>query len=90
VLDRAKILPDILKCIVLYLIKILRHPSSGKHNNTGQKVLYKFCYLLPFDLWTSYLEMIFFLMIQRYPTTYFWEFSSSTKIFNRQQHSFQI
>jgi hypothetical protein len=60
VLDRAKILLDILKCIVLYLIKILGHPRSGKHNNIGQKVLYKFCYLLPFDLWTSYLEMIFF------------------------------
>jgi len=71
VLDRAKILLDILKCIVLYLIKILGHPCLEKHNNTGQKVLYKFCYLLPFDLWTFYLEMIFFLMIQRYPTTYF-------------------
>ena len=35
--------------------------SSGRHHNTGQKMLYEFCYLLPFDLWTSYLARIIFL-----------------------------
>jgi len=35
--------------------------SSEKHRNTGQQRLYKFCYLLPFDLWTSYLARILFL-----------------------------
>jgi hypothetical protein len=29
---------------------------------------YKFCYLLSFDLWTSYLERIIFLIIQGYCT----------------------
>ncbi|KAL3569551.1 hypothetical protein D5086_029441 [Populus alba] len=32
--------------------------SSGRNNNTGQRRLYGFCYLLPFDLWTSYLVSI--------------------------------
>jgi hypothetical protein len=35
--------------------------SSGRHHNTGQKMLYEFCYLLSFDLWTSYLARILFL-----------------------------
>ena len=29
--------------------------SSRRHRNTGQQRLYEFCYLLHFDLWTSYL-----------------------------------
>ena len=32
---------------------------------------YVFYYLLPFDLWTSYLEMILFLIIKGYSTTNF-------------------
>jgi len=35
--------------------------SSERHRNTGQHRLYEFCYLLPFDLWTSYLARILFL-----------------------------
>jgi hypothetical protein len=34
--------------------------SSGRHRNTGQQRLHEFCYLLPFDLWTSYLARILF------------------------------
>jgi hypothetical protein len=33
----------------------------GRHHNTGQQRLYEFYYLLPFDLWTSYLVRILFL-----------------------------
>ena len=32
--------------------------SSERHPITGQQRLYRFCYLLPFDLWTSYLARI--------------------------------
>jgi len=35
--------------------------SSRRHQNTGQQKLYEFCYLLHFDLWTSYLAKILFL-----------------------------
>jgi hypothetical protein len=49
-----------------------------------------FFYLLSFDLWISYLEMIFFLIMQGYSATYFLEFSCSIKIFNGQQYSFQV
>jgi hypothetical protein len=51
--------------------------SSGRHCNTGQQRLYKFCYLLPFELWTSYLIRILFL--QRCDSL-FWKSPSSTKI----------
>jgi len=53
--------------------------SSGRHHNMGQQRLYEFCYLLPFDLWTSYLARILFL--QGYGSL-FWESPSSTRIFN--------
>jgi len=42
-------------------IKFQVNRSSGRHLNTGQQRLYEFCYLLPFDLWTSYLVRILFL-----------------------------
>jgi hypothetical protein len=42
-------------------LKFYFNPNSGRHNNTGQQRLYEFCYLLPFDLWTSYLARILFL-----------------------------
>ena len=45
------------------------------------------CYLLPFDLWTSYLARILFL---QKCDGLFWESPSSTRIFNRPQHSFQV
>jgi hypothetical protein len=35
--------------------------SLGRHRNMGQQRRYEFCYLLPFDLWTSYLARILFL-----------------------------
>jgi hypothetical protein len=54
---------------------------SGRHPNTGQQRLYKFCYLLPF------FTMIFFLKGCR---SLFWESPSSKKIFNGLQHSFQV
>jgi len=44
-------------------------------------------YLLPFDLWTSYLARILFL---KGCDNLFWESPSSTKIFNKLQHSFQV
>jgi hypothetical protein len=48
---------------------------------------YKFCYLLPFDLWTSYLARI--LLLQGCDRL-FWESPSSTRIFNELQQSFQV
>ena len=57
------------------------------HLNTGQQTLYKFCYLLPFDLWTSYLARILFL---KECDSLFWKSTNSTKIFNGLQHSFQV
>jgi hypothetical protein len=61
--------------------------SSGRHHNIGQKRLYKFCYLLPFNLWTSYLARILFL---QGCGSWFWEFPSPARIFNGQQHSFHV
>jgi len=49
--------------------------------------LYEIYYLLPFDLWTSYLARILFL--KGYGSL-FWESPNSTKIFNGLQHSFQV
>ena len=49
---------DISYCLGL---KLQVNRSSGRHPNTGQQRLYGFCYLLPFDLWTSYLIRILFL-----------------------------
>jgi len=63
------------------------HQSSGRHRNTGQQRLYEFCYLLPFDLWTSYLARILFL---KGCGSLFWKSTNSTKIFNGLQHSFQV
>jgi hypothetical protein len=59
--------------------------SSERHRNTGQQRLYKFCYLLPFHLWTSYLASILFL---KGCGSLFWEFPNSPSIFNGLQHSF--
>ena len=61
--------------------------SSGRHRYTGQQRLYEFCYLLPFDLWTSYLARILFL---KGCGSLFWESPNSTQIFNGLQHSFQV
>jgi hypothetical protein len=42
-------------------LKFQVNQSSRRHRNTGQQRLYEFCYLLPFDLWTSYMARILFL-----------------------------
>ena len=48
--------------MLFYLgLKLQVNRSSGRHRKTGQQRLYEFCYLLPFDLWTSYLTRILFL-----------------------------
>ena len=61
--------------------------SLGRHRNTSQQRLYEFCYLLPFDLWTSYLVRILFL---QGCGNQFWEFPSSTRIFNELQYNLQM
>ena len=61
--------------------------SSGRHLNMGQQRLYKFCYLLPFDLWTSYLARILFL---KGCGSLFRESPNSPNIFNGLQHSFHV
>ena len=61
--------------------------SSARYSNMGQHRLYEFCYLLPFDLWTSYLARIVFL---KWCGSLFWESPNSTRIFNGLQYSFQV
>jgi hypothetical protein len=61
--------------------------SLGRHRNMGQQRLYEFCYLLPFNLWTSYLARIQFL---KGCASLFWKSTNSTKIFNGLQHCFQV
>jgi len=76
--------PDML----FYLgLKLQINKSSGRHRNTGQQRLYEFCYLLSFDLWTSYLVKILFL---NGCDGFFWESPNSWRIFNRLQHSFHV
>jgi hypothetical protein len=76
--------PDMVSYIGL---KLQVNQSSGRHLNMGQQRLYEFCYLLSFDLWTSYLARILFL--QGYYSL-FWESPSSTRIFKGLQYSFQV
>jgi hypothetical protein len=76
--------PDMLSYLGL---KFQVNQSSGRHLNTGQHRLYEFCYLLSFDLWTSYLARILFLKVRG---SLFWKSTNSTKIFNGLQHSFQV
>jgi hypothetical protein len=42
-------------------LKFYVNSISERHHNTGQQRLYEFCYILSFDLWTSYLARIYFL-----------------------------
>jgi hypothetical protein len=60
---------------------------SGRTCDIGQNRLYKLCYLIPFDLWTVYLARILFL---QWCGNFFWESTSSTRILNELQHSFQV
>jgi len=50
--------PDMLSYLGL---KYQVNCSLERHHKTGQQKLYGFCYLLHFDLWTSYLARILFL-----------------------------
>ena len=68
-------------------LKFKVNQSSRRHRNTGHQRLQEFCYLLTFDLWTFYFARILFL---KGCDSLFWESPSSTKIFNRLQHSFQV
>jgi hypothetical protein len=68
-------------------LKFQVNHSSGRHRNMGQQRLYEFCYLLYFDLWTSYLPRILFL---KGCGSLFWESPNSTNIFNGLQHSLQV
>ena len=51
---------------------------------------YEFCYLLPFDLWTFYLKMIFFLIIQGYSTTNSRSFLNSTRTLTGNNKGFLV
>jgi hypothetical protein len=68
-------------------LKFQVNRNLGRHHNTGQQRLYEFCYLFPFDLWTSYLVGILFL--QGYDSL-FWKSPRATRIFNGLQYSFQV
>ena len=68
-------------------LKYHANRSLTRHPNTGHQRLYEFCYLLSFDLWTSYLARILFL---KGCDNLFWESPNSKKIFNGLQHSFQV
>ena len=76
--------PDMMSYIGL---KFQVNQSLKRHRNTSQHRLYKFYYLLSFDLWTSYLARILFL--KEYGSL-FWESTNNTRIFNGLQHSFQV
>jgi hypothetical protein len=54
---------DSLDMLCYYGLKFQVNRTSERYHNTGQQRLYEFCYLLPFDLWTSYLVKILFLKI---------------------------
>ena len=76
--------PDMLSYLAL---KCQVNRSLARHRNMGQQRLYEFCYLLPFDMWTSYLARILFL--KGYGSL-FWESLNSPKIFNGLQYSFHV
>jgi hypothetical protein len=76
--------PDMLS---YYGLQFQVNRSLGRYPNTGQQRLYEFYYLLPFDLWTSYLVRILFL---QGCGSWFWEFPSSTRIFNEVQYNLQV
>jgi len=63
------------------------NPLSERTCNIGLNRLYELCYLVPFDLWTSYLARILFL---QGCGSLFWEFPSSTRIFNELRYNLQV
>jgi hypothetical protein len=60
--------------------------SSKRTYDIGHNRLYEFCFLLCFDMWTSCFARILFL---KGCGSLFWEFPSSTRIFNEMKHNFQ-
>jgi hypothetical protein len=84
---KLKLYQTILEVFVYVGVPFQENPRSETTCNIGSNRLYEFCYLLPFDLWTSYLARILFL--QGYGSL-FWEFSSSTRIFNELQYNLQV
>jgi hypothetical protein len=68
-----------------YILQV--NPCLERTCDIGQNRLYEFCYLLPFDLLTSYLAMILFL---QGCGSLFWEFPSSTRIFIDLQYNLQV
>jgi hypothetical protein len=68
-------------------LKLQVNQSLGRHHNTDQQRLHEFCYLLSFDLCTSYLVRVLFL---QECGSLFWKSPSSTRIFNGLQHSLQV
>jgi hypothetical protein len=67
-----------------YELKFQVNRSFERYHNTSQQRLYEFCYLLPFDLWTSYLVRILFL---QGCGSWLWEFPMFTRIFNELQYN---
>jgi hypothetical protein len=70
-----------------YGLKFQINHTLGRHHNTGQQRLYEFCYLLPFDLWTSYVVRILFL---EGCGSWFWKFPSFTRIFNELEYNLRV
>ena len=63
------------------------NPCLRRTCDIGQNRLNEFCYLLPFDMWIFYLARILFL---KGCESLFWEFTSSTRIFNELQYNLQV
>jgi hypothetical protein len=82
-----KLYQKISEVFVYVRVNFQVNACSERTCNIGQNRLYKFCYLLPFNLWTSYLARILFL---QGCGSLFWEFSSSTRIFNKLQYNLQV
>jgi len=61
-----KLYQKIPKVFVYVGVHFQENPHSERTCNIGPNRLYEFCYLLPFDLWTSYL-------VDHFPTR-MWEF----------------
>ena len=76
--------PDMLSYLRL---KFQINWNLGRHRNTGQQRLYEFCYLLPFDLWTSSLLRLF---SYKDVATSFVNFLVLQEYLNGQQHSFHV
>jgi hypothetical protein len=80
-------LRELSRHVVLPWVEISGQLVLGRHGNSGQQRLYEFCYLLSFDLWTSYLVKFLFL---QGCGSWFWKFPSSTTIFNELQYNLQV